>query len=102
MKIVILTIVNKEAGSTLYRIMQYKQLLEENGASIIFVERKNITKRILNTIKEADLVINQKCLFQCCLAKKIIKNSKRIIFDFDDANIYTSWKTISFVGTNTN
>lgn len=77
-----------EKGSTKYRLAQYLELFREKGINIQFVKRGDID---VSTVKEArrfDLIFNQKCLFRNSLAQKMIANSRRIIFDFDDA-IYT-------------
>lgn len=77
-----------EKGSTKYRLAQYLDFLEAKDVRVDFVRRNEIDATILERVRRADLVFNQKCLLRYSLAKKIIANSRRVIFDFDDA-IYT-------------
>ena len=86
----ILAIISRdlEKGSTKYRLVQYLDFLSERGVNVEFVKRKTIDKSALMKAHQVDLVFNQKCLFKTPFARKLIANSKRTIFDFDDA-IYT-------------
>lgn len=85
MKLLVLTIGDEEVGSTKYRIVQYADFLEENGVEITYVHRNDICKDTVALAAEADVVLNQKCLFKASLASKIIAVAKRVVFDFDDA-----------------
>jgi glycosyltransferase involved in cell wall biosynthesis len=97
-KALVITIGDKNAGSTKFRIMQYIPFLQENGFSFDFVSQKDLHAGHLRTIRDYDLVINQKSLLKTSTANEIIAKSRRLIFDFDDA-IYTrpgkpySWLT---------
>ncbi len=86
----ILAIVSRdlEKGSTKYRLAQYLDFLGSKNVTVEFVRRNEIDATTLERVRRADLVFNQKCLLRYSLAKKIIENSRRVIFDFDDA-IYT-------------
>ncbi len=77
-----------EKGSTKYRLVQYLNFLSKKGINIEFINRRSINASIIKKAEKADLVFNQKCLFKTSIAKKLIANSQRTIFDFDDA-IYT-------------
>jgi len=77
-----------EKGSTKYRLAQYLEFLGAKGIDIEFMKRGAIDASVLNKARQVDLIFNQKCLFRYSLARKLIANSRRIIFDFDDA-IYT-------------
>jgi glycosyltransferase involved in cell wall biosynthesis len=96
----ILAIISRdmEKGSTKYRLVQYLDFLSKKGINIKFINRKTIGASIIKKARQVDLVFNQKCLFKTSVARKLIANSQRTIFDFDDA-IYTrpgkphSWAT---------
>lgn len=77
-----------DKASTKYRIAQYTDYMRANGVVMDFVRRTEIDKQILKSLPEYDVVHNQRSLINTALSRKIIRNSKRIIFDFDDA-IYT-------------
>lgn len=77
-----------EKASTKYRIGQYLDFLELKGIHCDFVHRRFLDKSILPRISNSDILFNQKCLFNRALAGKMLANSARSIFDFDDA-IYT-------------
>ena len=70
MKVVILTIGNKEAGSSLYRVFQFKEQMKKNNIDLTYIEKKDISKSCLNIIKSADLVINQKMFILLQFSKK--------------------------------
>ncbi len=96
----ILVIFNRdmEKGSTKYRIVQYADYLKSKGIHLDFVKRRAINRSLIRKIPEYDLVFNQRALIRRSLAGRIIANSRRVVFDFDDA-IYTrpgrphSWLT---------
>lgn len=96
----VLAIVSRdlEKGSTKYRLAQYLDFLAAKGVTVEFVRRNEIDGSTIEKARRADVLFNQKCLLRHSLAKKIIANSRRVIFDFDDA-IYTrpgkpfSWLT---------
>ena len=87
-----------EKGSTKYRIAQYVDFLEAEGLNLDFVKRRDIDSSLIHKARACDVLFNQRCLIGTSLARKIIANSRRTIFDFDDA-IYTrsgrprSWLT---------
>ncbi len=74
-----------EKGSTKYRVAQYAEYMQEKGVHYDFHFKKEITRTFIKTISKYDAVINQRCLIRTSLAKKIISQSRRLIFDFDDA-----------------
>lgn len=86
----ILAIISRDLqkGSTKYRIGQYLEYLMSKGINFEFVQRGSLNASVVRKARQFDLVFNQKCLFRYSLAKKLIANSRRILFDFDDA-IYT-------------
>jgi glycosyltransferase involved in cell wall biosynthesis len=77
-----------EKGSTKYRLAQYREFLGSRGIEIEFVKRRSLDASILAKARRADVIFNQRCLFRYSLAKKLITESRRTVFDFDDA-IYT-------------
>ncbi|MBT3578825.1 MAG: glycosyltransferase [Waddliaceae bacterium] len=97
MKIVVLTVGDKDAGSTRFRITQYIPFLEEQGHTVTLIHQEGIDSSILGVIADADIVINQKCLINMSLARKIRAHSKRLIFDFDDAVYTRHGKPYSFI-----
>jgi len=88
MKILVFTIGSSDSGSTRFRITQYLDLFKAKGFDITTVEKSDVDSTIINSIKDYDFLINQKCLFKNSIAKKIISFNIPILFDFDDA-IYT-------------
>lgn len=88
MNILVMTKSDLEKGSTKYRIAQYADVLKAKGINLDFVKRHDIDGSLIDRVRRYDVVINQRCLFRTSLAKKIIANTSRIVFDFDDA-IYT-------------
>ena len=77
-----------EKGSAKYRLVQYLDFLSKKGIHIEFIKRKTIRASAIKKVRQADLIFNQKCLFKTSIARKMIANCRRTIFDFDDA-IYT-------------
>lgn len=101
MRVLVMTKGDFEKGSTKYRIAQYADFLRTsgvNGINLDFVKRRDIDRSLIDRVRGYDTVFNQRCLIRTSLARKIIANSRRVIFDFDDA-IYTrsgkprSWLT---------
>ena len=88
MKVLVMTKADFETASTKYRIVQYADVLEAKGFKLDFVKRSEINRSLIDRARAYDVVFNQRCLIRTSLAKKIIANSRRVIFDFDDA-IYT-------------
>lgn len=88
MKMLVLAKADSESGSTKYRIAQYADVLEAKGFKLDFVKRSEINRSLIDRARAYDVVFNQRCLIRTSLAKKIIANSRRVVFDFDDA-IYT-------------
>lgn len=88
MRSVILTIGDMDAGSTKYRVAQYLPFLEARGFSAEIIQRSAISGAMLGKLSDVGLLWNQKCLFDSSLARKAIRSSRRVLFDFDDA-IYT-------------
>ncbi len=85
MKVLFITSRDLEKGSTKYRIVQYIDFLNSRGIKTEFVKRKEISSITLRNMSEFDVVFNQKCLISSSLSNKIFSNSRRTIFDFDDA-----------------
>jgi glycosyltransferase involved in cell wall biosynthesis len=88
LKLLVITSRNLEKSSTKYRIAQYADFFASRGINIEFIKRKSINSSVLKNIKEFDLVFNQRCLIKSSVSKKIFAESRKTIFDFDDA-IYT-------------
>jgi len=89
-RINILAIISRDLqkGSTKYRIAQYLEFLRSKGVNVEFIKRTAINASVVKKARQFDLVFNQKCLFRYSLARKLMANSRRTMFDFDDA-IYT-------------
>ena len=85
MKILAIVSRDLEKPSTHYRIGQYLPRLKAKGVEVEFIRRSTITSATLEKVREADVLFNQKCLFKHSLAEKMIKESRRSVFDFDDA-----------------
>ena len=85
MKLIAITVGGEETASTHYRLIQYHRFLEKKGIQVQYVRRNEINKNTLDLVRDADVLLNQKCLFNNALAKKIIAAANRVIFDFDDA-----------------
>lgn len=85
MNILVLTFGNPSAGSTKFRITQYDSILRRNGFILDYVQRSDIGASLIKRIPEYDVVLNQKCIFKINLEKKILRASRKLIFDFDDA-----------------
>lgn len=98
MNVFALTIGDRSAGSTKFRLVQYEPFLNERGIRVEYVQRNDIDRHSHKRANASDLVFNQKCLFNRGYAQKIISSAKAVVFDFDDA-IYTrpgrpySWVT---------
>jgi glycosyltransferase involved in cell wall biosynthesis len=88
MRVVALTVGNSQAGSTRFRVMQYAPYLSSKGVDLKIIPQNEWSASALEEIRNADVVINQKCLLKSRLAKQIIDASRFLVFDFDDA-IYT-------------
>lgn len=72
-------------GSTRYRLGQYVESMAARGVEMTLVPKNRLDAAAMNRIQEADLVINQKCLLRGGMARRIIRDGRRILFDFDDA-----------------
>lgn len=75
-------------ASTAYRLAQYVPLFESRGDRFEFLLRRDAEQITPEQLCRFDLLINQKCLLNRMVSKKLMGNSRRVIFDFDDA-IYT-------------
>lgn len=74
-----------EKGSTKFRIAQYEDYLAARGIRLQYIRRNAINTETIRNLSGYDLVFNQKCLINTALSRRIISNSKRTLFDFDDA-----------------
>jgi glycosyltransferase involved in cell wall biosynthesis len=88
MKVLAIISRDLDKGSTKYRLAQYLDFLSQKNIVVEFVRRKAVTADVVKKAAAFDLVFNQKCLFKCSVARKLINHSHRTLFDFDDA-IYT-------------
>ncbi|MBU3947666.1 MAG: glycosyltransferase family 4 protein [Proteobacteria bacterium] len=77
-----------EKGSTKYRLAQYLDYFKSKGLYVKLVNRDSVNKSLIKQVSEFDILLNQRYLFNYSLSRKLIEQSKRVIFDFDDA-IYT-------------
>lgn len=88
MKVLCIISRDLDKGSTKYRIVQYTGFLRDRGIDVSFVRRDEIDASRMQEVRDADVLLNQKCLPSLALSRKVLKQSRRAIFDFDDA-IYT-------------
>lgn len=95
----ILTLISRDLqkASTHFRVVQYLDFFKSNGIKLEFVNRKTLSRSILPQVRSSDLLLNQKCLFNYSLAKRMIKESRRAIFDFDDAIFTRPGRPDSFI-----
>ncbi|MBU0545041.1 MAG: glycosyltransferase family 4 protein [Proteobacteria bacterium] len=75
-------------GSSKYRLAQYIEYFKTRELNVKLVNRDDINKALIKEVRHFDILLNQRYLFDYSLARRLIENSKRVIFDFDDA-IYT-------------
>lgn len=72
--------------STLFRFGAYKKDFNDCNYELNFIYKKEVEKSIFwSTLKQSDIIINQKCLFSRKVSKKILGIGKPVFFDFDDA-----------------
>lgn len=88
MRVLVIVSRDLEKGSTKYRIAQYEEFLRAQGIRLEFVRRAELTGSLVRRSGEFDAVFNQKCLIEGSLSRRLFAESRRVIFDFDDA-IYT-------------
>lgn len=88
MKVLAITFGDPSTGSTLYRVMQYKSFLAEQGITLDTLSKNQLDSALFKNLSSYDCVINQKCLLPLRKAHAIKSRAKRLIFDFDDA-VYT-------------
>lgn len=79
------------AASTRYRVMQFADYFWHRGMRIQAIpcpsEAKEIA-RLLETVRQSDVVVIQRFLPRAKLLKQIRQHARRLIYDFDDAVIY--------------
>ena len=75
-------------GSSKYRLAQYLEYFKSRELNVKLVNRDGINKPLIKEVGHFDILLNQRYLFDFFLARRLIENAKRVIFDFDDA-IYT-------------
>lgn len=83
--VLVLAVGDLETGSTQYRVAQFAPFLARHGVGLTFVDREAIDQQTVVQAGAVDVVLNQKCLFNAGIAKRIIQVARRVIFDFDDA-----------------
>jgi glycosyltransferase involved in cell wall biosynthesis len=73
------------AASTIYRIAQYESKFNEMGVTFEYIPKQEIGFKTISAARNADIVINQKCLINTVLGRMIASVSKRLILDLDDS-----------------
>lgn len=85
MNVLVLTVGDRDTGSTTYRIVQYEPFLREHGIELTYVRRDDIDRTTVARAARCDVLLNQKCVFDASLARRLIAAAPRAIFDVDDA-----------------
>lgn len=89
MRLAVLTFGSRETASTKYRIVSYLSYFKRQGWVIDLIQKHDLSKKeTWEILRNADVIINQKCLISTRIGKKIFALGKPILFDIDDA-IYT-------------
>jgi glycosyltransferase involved in cell wall biosynthesis len=84
-KVLVLAFGDRErSASTIYRVAQYEKLFAEIGTELTFFTKQKLDLRVLEVVREHDVVLNQKCLVNTWLGRMIAHNAKRLVFDLDD------------------
>lgn len=92
----------ERAASTWFRVAQYQREWARQGVDLNYIPRSSITRDVLEQVRSADVVLNQKCVLSTTLGKAIRRASRRLVFDFDDAvwtrpgadfSWFTRWRT---------
>jgi len=97
MKLLALPIGDEFTGSSWFRLYQYFPYLCNEGWDIDVLPYPKPSPDILRQAGCADLVINQKNLFNTHFIKTLRKSSRRLIFDLDDAIYTRSGKSYSWL-----
>jgi glycosyltransferase involved in cell wall biosynthesis len=85
MQVLALTVGALEDGSTKYRVAQFLPMFEAAGIEVSITPREAIGETTVAAAAAADVVLNQKCLFDRRLARRIRRAARGVVFDFDDA-----------------
>jgi glycosyltransferase involved in cell wall biosynthesis len=83
MRVLCLTTGSQVRASTFFRIVQYRERLKELGIQVTVEPAK--TFREWKSTAEYDTVLIQKALIRAGRVRTIRRNSKRLIYDVDDA-----------------
>lgn len=83
MKVLALTVGNRNVASTQYRLVQFADSLQSAGIELRLVEAADF--RDFKSLGDWDLVIIQKRLSSARWVRKIRKGARKLIFDIDDA-----------------
>ncbi len=74
-------------ASTRYRVAQFEKYLLEQDVQLEIIpcprEKKSVA-RLLQAVKQADVVVIQRILPRTALLKKIRQGAARLVFDYDD------------------
>lgn len=97
MQVIAITVGNQEAGSTYFRLVQYQSLFASKGIELRCIEKNQVNEEGIKNLSKVDCVINQKCLLPLSISKKIVKASRCVIFDFDDAIFTRPLKAYSYL-----
>jgi len=79
------------AASTRYRVMQFENSFRHRGVRMQAVpcpREDQEVARLLETVRQADVVVIQRFLPRAALLRQIRKHARRLVYDFDDAVIY--------------
>lgn len=82
MKIFALTNGDVSCASTLYRLLQFRPLMERDGVDFSYARAADFTDH--DRLREADVVVIQKHLLPSDRVTEIRAHSRRLVYDIDD------------------
>jgi glycosyltransferase involved in cell wall biosynthesis len=104
MKLFAITFGDSTAPSTRWRLLNYAPLHKATGDAFESVSKRDLRFSHLRHCRQADVVINQKCLLPVAWGWLIRAFAKKLVFEFDDAlwlrqgrpyNALTQWRVDS-------
>ena len=85
-KIAVIGYGTKETASTRFRFHQFSPLFQSLDCQLKVVYKRDYgSDEFWGVLEDADLIVNQKCLFGRSQSKAVLGMNKPVVFDFDDA-----------------